>query len=173
MPAYFITGSPGAGKSTTLRALADRGYAAYDTDSMPGVSQLELRASGEPVTNWPPEPIDWDLYAWNWQPAAIAKLLAADGTVFLGGVVSNQGDFYNRFAAIFVLTISTDTLRHRILSRTEKDYGKEPNELAGLLAYHAKRESSLLAAPQAVAIDASRPVDKVIEDILHHVKNHD
>jgi hypothetical protein len=53
------------------------------------------------------------------------------------------------------------TLRHRLLNRTEHDYGKHPDELAGLLSYYAKREAELLAVPRAVAIDATQHLEKL------------
>lgn len=72
MPAYFITGSPDAGKSSVVRRSDDRDRAVCGTDSMPGsISQLQLRATGKPADAWPADLIVRDMFAWNWQPAAI------------------------------------------------------------------------------------------------------
>jgi hypothetical protein len=65
-----------------------------------------------------------------------------------------------------VLVVDTDTLRHRLLSRTGNDYGKHPGELAGILSYHPMLERELLSAPGAVAIDATKPLDAVVNEII-------
>jgi hypothetical protein len=73
---------------------------------------------------------------------------------------------YSLFEAIFVLVVDKGTLRHRLLSRTENDYGKHPDELAGILSYHPMLERELLSAPGAVAIDATKPLDAVVNEII-------
>jgi hypothetical protein len=161
---YLITGDSGSGKSTVAQALARRGYRSYNTDDMPDVTRLEDHA-GRPA-EWPGGPIDWSKYAWNWQEAALQGLLAGAGTVFVAAIVSNQARFYSLFEAIFVLVVDAGTLRHRLLSRTENDYGKHPDELAGILSYHPVLEGELLSAPGAVAIDATKPLDAVVNEIV-------
>ncbi len=169
MSKYLITANSGAGKSTVIKALKERGYTAYDTDDMPDVTRLQDMKTGKFV-DWPDPPIDWTRYGWNWQAKALADILASDETVFIGGVVSNQADFYHLFDHVFVLTLDAQTVRHRLLSRTEKDFGKHPDELAGLLEHHDNRQARFLAEPQAIAIDASQPVGQVVDEILSHVK---
>lgn len=164
MPSYLITGDPGAGKSAVAKLLAGRGYAAYDTDDLPDVTRLEDRA-GKPA-DWPQRPVDWSRYRWNWQEAALRKLLTGAGPVFVAAVVSNQERYYCLFDMIFVLVADPATLRRRLAGRGGNDYGKHPDELAGILDYHEERVAELLSAPHAVAIDATRPLEQVADDIL-------
>lgn len=121
--------------------------------------------SGRAV-DWPPKPIDWSKYAWNWQGEELKKLLASDETVFVGAIVSNQAQFYDLFDKIFVLTATPATVRRRLLNRTNNDFGKHPDELKGILAYHVHLQKKLLRIPTAVTIDANRPLDTVVDDIV-------
>ncbi len=164
MGKYFVTGSVGAGKSTVIRELLKRGFTAYDTDSQPGATRLEDN-NGNHVP-YPEAKIDWDQYQWNWSKSVILELLNSAENVVLGGVTSNQSDFYSYFDKIFVLTLNDATLRHRILSRTDKDYGKDPQQLEEEIAYRATRESDILKQPQAIAIDSTQSLDKVVESII-------
>ena len=164
MATYLITGDAGSGKSTVAQVLARRGYRSYDTDNMPDVTRLE-DSTGRPA-EWPEGPVDWSKYAWNWQEAGLQKLLIGARTAFVAAIVSNQARFYSLFEEIFVLVVDKGTLRHRLLSRTENDYGKHPDELAGILSYHPMLERELLSAPGAVAIDATKPLDAVVHEII-------
>jgi broad-specificity NMP kinase len=164
VPRYLITGDSGSGKTTVADALAARGFYAYSTDDEPGVTRLE-DGDGRP-TEWPDPPVDWSKVAWNWQEGPLLDLLAAAETVFVAAVTSNQERYYHLFDAIFVLIVDEATTRHRLLSRTDNDYGKDPEELARNLRGHAAFQRELLAAPRAVAIDALRPVEAVVDDII-------
>jgi gluconate kinase len=164
VPKYLITGIAGSGKTTVADALADLGYHAYSTDDLPGVTRFE-NDRGQP-TDWPDGAIDWSIYAWNWQEAALQQLLAGADTVFVAAITSNQASFYHLFEAIFVLIVDKATVRHRLLSRTSHDFGKHPDELAGILSGHADAQRELLGAPRAVAIDATRPLGVVVGEII-------
>ncbi len=168
MGKFFITGSPGAGKSSVVKKLQDRGYTAHDTDSLEGVTRLEDKKGNH--MPWPTGPIDWNIYEWNWSVSAIKKLLDSAEDVFLGGVANNQSDFYDDFDKIFVLYIPPDVLRHRLLSRTEKDYGKDPVQLAEELAYKEEREAGMLAHPSSIKIDATPPLNDIADKILELVQ---
>jgi broad-specificity NMP kinase len=169
MPAYLITGSPGVGKSTVTLALKDRGFKAYDSESMKDVTRLEYRATGEPA-EWPEPPIDWDVYDFVWQEKALRKLLDSGEVVFVGASVGNQDKFYQLFDKIFVLTLDNESLKKRLASR-DKSFGKHPDELAGILSYNTERQTRLMATPRAVAIDASRPLDEIVDEIIQHTNS--
>jgi hypothetical protein len=168
MSAYLITAVPGSGKSTVIAELARRGYAAYDTDEIPGATEFEDLHGN--IISKPTNPIDWNIYGWNWQSAKIHELLESADTVFLGAHVGNQSDFYAEFDHIFVLTVDEDTLRQRILTRTTNDYGKHPDDLQHMLNNRDAKQAGYLALPQAIAIDGTQTVGAVADEILRHVK---
>lgn len=112
----FITGVSGVGKTTVTQELARRGFTAYDTDEIPGLARLELRATGEPV-DWPTGQIDWGKYAWNIIPEVLEEILSQEENIFLSGVCGNQDLFYNKFGKLIVLTVDPETHLHRMRSR--------------------------------------------------------
>ena len=163
MAKFLITGDPGSGKSTLAKELGRRGYAAYDADDLPDVTRLE-DAAGRPA-DWPEPPLDWSRYAWNWQEEGLRERLASAGTVFVAAIASNQDKFYSWFDAIFVLVAGPAVLRERLDGR-EGRYGRHPAELAEILGGHAERVAGMLSPPHAVAVDATRPLQEVAEDVI-------
>src|SRR6202012_1776494 len=77
----LITGMSGAGKSTLLRALAGRGHMTVDTDYD-----------------------GWTLDDSRWDAARMSGLLAKESDVVVAGTVDNQGDFYECFDHVVLLS---------------------------------------------------------------------
>lgn len=163
---YFISGNAGSGKSSTIKELGNRGFNAYDTDEITNASVLTDKKTGEEVP-WPRPPIDWNRYSYDWRSDKIKEILDSEETIFLGGIVGNQEDFYSLFDKIFVLSLDSEIIKHRILTRTSKDYGKHPEQLAGILQYHKTLERKLLSEANSVTIDASQPLEKVVDEIIN------
>lgn len=169
MAKYFISGAAGAGKSTVIAELKQRGYVAYDLEQVPGAVRMEDKA-GNPVPT-PEHPIDWSKYASNWQHDTIMKLITGSGTIFVGGLANNQQEFYGNFDKIFVLRVTPDVQKHRLLTRTNKSFGKHPKELADSLEYGVLRDKNLMNQPQAIVIDATQPLNKVVDNILEYAND--
>lgn len=102
-----------------------------------------------------------DQYFWNWQEQPLKKLLISADTVLVGGIVSNQSKFYDLFDALFLLTVDSATLQHRLFTR--------PDELADILKHQVKFKAEVLANPKSISIDAAQPIDKIAQNILEHI----
>lgn len=171
MSVYFITGDPGSGKSTVIEELKSRGYTAYNTDDLPDITKLYDLQTDQPVEQWPSSPIDWTRYRWSWDIPALKKLLAeSPNPSFAAAITSNSDDNFHLFKQVFALKVSHDTLKHRVLTRTTNNYGKHPQELAGILKRNAV-SGEHWHAKGAIIIDADQPVTKVVDGILSHIDN--
>jgi dephospho-CoA kinase len=157
MSRILVTGISGTGKSSALAELGRRGYRVVDTDD-PG-----WREYHEYV-----EPSD-ELHRgeWLWVEERITELLDSDDgrPLFVQGCVRNQSKFYDRFNAVVLLSAPADLILDRIARRTTNNYGKTPVERAMILADLARVEP-LLRASSTHELDASRPLDEVVADLI-------
>jgi adenylate kinase family enzyme len=145
----LVTGMSGTGKSTALDELGRRGFRVVDTDG-PGWSE------------WVPATNDW-----LWVEDRIAELLASDedGVLYVSGCMSNQVKFYDRFDAVVLLSAPLEVILERVASRTTNDYGKGPGEL-DLIRLHLETVEPLLRATCTHELDASRPLDDVVDALV-------
>lgn len=147
----------GTGKSSALAELGRRGYRVVDTDD-PG--WREYRED--------PEPFD-ELHRgeWLWVEEEMTRLLDSDDgrSLFVAGCARNQSTFYGRFDAVVLLSAPADVILGRIARRTTNDYGKAPLERSMILDDLANIEP-LLRAGCTHELDASRPLDAVVADLI-------
>jgi broad-specificity NMP kinase len=162
MKRVLITGMSGTGKSTVIEELAARGYRAVDLDSdawsewvSVGYDALTGRA---------------DARDWVWRVDRVEQLLATEDAdvLFVSGCASNQGQFYEYFDHVVLLSAPAPVLVERLATRTTNAYGKRPDELAETLGYVATVEP-LLRRGATLEVDASAPLAQVVETILRHV----
>jgi dephospho-CoA kinase len=149
MAKVLITGMSGTGKSTALRVLAARGHRIVDTDT-------------DRWSRWVTEP---DGSAdWIWREQAMTDLLTGHdaGNLFVAGCRSNQGAFYPLFDHVVLLSAPAPVLLARIAARTDNPYGKSPAERAAVLD-HLEHVEPLLRATATAEIDASAPVEEVVQ----------
>jgi len=163
---YLIEGGSGTGKTSVATELQRRGYHVVHGDRV-------LAYPGDPRTGKRLDPLvvarhraDPDFvsrhHVWD---VDLVKALAADGThpvTFFCGGSRNVRRFLGLFDAVFVLEVDFETLNRRLDGRTD-EWGSEPAERALILRQHATREN---LPPDAIGIDATRPVARVVEDIL-------
>jgi dephospho-CoA kinase len=153
MGRVLVTGMSGMGKSTALAELGRRGFRVVDTDFGGWSEWIPARdgAEGE----------------WLWREDRIAELLASDDerTLYVSGCVANQGKFYDRFDAVVLLSAPVEVILDRVESRTTNEYGKRPGERDLILSHLASVEP-LLRATCTHEIDASRPLDDVVDALI-------
>lgn len=156
-----IDGLSGTGKSTLRAELSHRGWCAVDSDQ-------EFAYHGDPVSG---RPSDVKIRAhWIWDLDRLRAFCQQphEEPIFICGGAMNQDRCAELFAHRFLLRIDNETMRRRLLTRTDNDYGKDPAELAEQLDLnrHAWRSVN----PGWTVVDATRPIaevaDKVIEMTL-------
>lgn len=143
---YLISGLPGTGKTSVCNELQKRGFKAIDAD----------RAFSMQTEN-----------GWIWRDKDINRVLSdqTTDTLFICGSASNRDEYAHRFAKIFILYVDNNTLKTRLTTRTNNNFGKDPAVLArqltlneGVQEYSAKRGRQL--------IDATQSITKVTDEII-------
>ena len=147
MRAVLVTGMSGTGKSTVLRALAERGCGAVDTDEPDAEGAWVEVVDGEPL----------------WRLDRIRALLDRPRTqpLVVQGTVANQGALYDGFDAIVLLSAPADVLVERLRTRTTNDFGKTDAEREQVLRDLADVEP-LLRAGATHEVDATLPLEAVV-----------
>ncbi len=156
MSRVLVTGMSGTGKSSALAELGRRGYRVVDTDD-PG--WREYREYVPPTRLHRGE--------WLWVEERITGLLDSDDgrSLFVAGGARNQSRFYDRFDAVVLLSAPADVILDRVARRTTNNYGKTPLERAMILDDLARVEP-LLRESCTHELDASRPLDEVVADLI-------
>jgi dephospho-CoA kinase len=141
----------GAGKSTALQILGQRGHRVVDTDT-------------DEWSHWVSSPDGSP--DWIWREEPITRLLASHkhGHLFVAGCKTNQGKFYSQFDHIALLSAPAELLLARISARDNNPYGKRPEERALILQYLAEVEPRLRATA-TTEIDASAPISQVVQQL--------
>ena len=148
MTKILVTGMSGTGKSTALQVLRGRGHRVVDTDT-------------DEWSHWVRSPDGAP--DWIWREDAMTQLLASHdgGHLFVAGCKTNQGDFYDRFDHIALLSAPAEVLLARIAARTTNPYGQHPDEQAEILRNLAEVEPRLRATATA-EIDTRAPLAAVV-----------
>jgi hypothetical protein len=155
---YLIYGCSGTGKTTVCNELQRRGYQAIHGDR-------ELRGGprpGEsPSDGLPP----------IWDVAKVKALIANqdEAVTFFCGGTRNSSDFIDLLDGVFVLQIDDlDIVMSRIDERVRvdpSDWGGRPEEREIVKRLHQTKQ----AIAQGCAIDATAPLEQVVDEILRRV----
>lgn len=153
------------------RAHPRRGYRAYDTDE-DEIAQWRNKVTGEITalldeSHRTPEFIAENV--WWADPARVRGLAeeAEQCRVFLCGSVGNDDEVRPLFDKVFLLAVDEATMRHRLLTRTSHDFGTRPHELQMLLVWNEMLEAHYVGSG-AIKVDATEPLDVVVDEILRH-----
>ncbi len=150
MKRILLTGMSGTGKSSVVRALANRGYKAIDTDA----------GWSEPLPDG----------RQRWREDAIEALMATEDAevLFVAGCEENQAKFHTQFDHIILLSAPSETLVERLATRTSNSYGKAPEELSRVLD-DVNTVEPLLRQVADHEIRTTMPLDEVVTTILRLV----
>jgi len=157
---YLIDGGSGTGKTAVCNELQRRGYQAIHGDR-------ELRGEpqtgegGAPERHLPP----------RWDVAKVKAVLADHDeavTFFCGGCL-NSSEFIHLLDGVFILEVDDlATLMQRIDERVlvdPSDWGGRQEERDVIRRLHHTKEG----LAQGCAVDATAPLQSVVDEILHRV----
>ncbi|MDY0097469.1 MAG: AAA family ATPase [Candidatus Dojkabacteria bacterium] len=162
---YFITGTPGSGKTTIGKLLQEKGYAFVDSDHAPGLANWYNDAIGEVVPSNTKEDAEWYRHhSWNWDREELKKLLDAykEKDVFLCGITSNQTNDLDLFDKVFLLTANQDELRTRMLNRRTT---ANAETIEGVFEWHDVFEKEMIKHG-AEPIDSTQDPGDIVNEIL-------
>ena len=159
---YLVEGVSGAGKTSVCKELQRRGYRAINGD-------IELAYQGDPETG---RPTDGSVHEHHlWQVDRVKALVAdqdAEVTFFCGGS-RNFSKFIDLFDGVFVLEVDLETLNRRLVGRPEDEWGGKQAEREFIARLHRTREDIPSAG---IAIDATAPIARVVDDIVRQSEAH-
>ncbi len=113
----------------------------------------------------------WVLDDGLWDEPRVAQLLATERDVVVSGTVSNQGEFYDRFEHVVLLSAPLDVLLERVASRSSNPYGRTVEQRAEIAGYVESVEP-LLRRGASLELDGRRPVEEladVVEALVRSV----
>ena len=152
---YLVEGLSGTGKSVVYEELIRRGYKAVSADR-------EWSYHADPDTGLPGGPAGHDNWMWD-REKAVGELASSEPEVlFVCGSSRNRDEFLRYFTKVFNLRIDDDTMRQRLLERTDDDW---PLGQAGVeLMLELNRSDDRPAG--AIDVDATRSLDDVVDELL-------
>lgn len=169
MALIYVTGAPGAGKTTLMQELGKRGFETYDVDDS-NIGGAHNKLSGKRVTIPPAEarPKEWfETHEWRTSRLAIEELKrrAKNKTILLCGVAPDDAELLSIFDQVIYLDVDEATLKERIAKRKDNDYGKNDFELADILERRRTMDARYKNLGVLI-IDGSRELKEVADNIV-------
>lgn len=175
MPLIYITGIPGSGKSTVRNELLSLGYEVYG-GAEDNLATFYNVNTGERVDGWVPSnkrTEEWNSqHTWKIPRETIQELkdTSKGKTIFLCAVTKNdKSELWDLFDLVIALTINEETLRSRLLTRTNNDVGKTEHELQVLV----ERQNGIAEGYEnlgATLVDATQSIENVVSEVLKRAK---
>lgn len=158
---FLVEGVSATGKTSVCEELQRRGHHAVHGDR-------ELAYQGDPATGAPVVGGGHEHHLWQVDKV---RALVADqdhATTFFCGGSRNFPDFIDVFDAVFVLTIDRATLDRRLDQRPRGEWGARESERALVQQLHHSGQD----VPDGIAIDATAPLARVVDQILTLAARH-
>jgi hypothetical protein len=154
---YLIEGLSGTGKTSVADELARRGHHVIHGDR-------ELAYRGDPETGEPVPGFGHEHHIWDVERV---KALVADRThpaTFFCGGSRNFSKLIGLFDAVFVLEVDLETLQRRLDERPDEEWGGGVAvERERIVRWH---ETKADVPADGIAIDATAPIEQVVDEIL-------
>lgn len=147
------------GKTSIIESLAAQGHKAIDLDTDQYSEWVTIDDSDDLT---PEEGRDW-----MWREDRVKKLLSTEDAdlLFVSGCAENMGQFLTQFNHVILLSAPSQVIVDRLATRTNNDFGKEPNQVKQVLALQ-KTVEPLLRKVATDEINTSTPLNEVVRQVL-------
>lgn len=156
---FLIEGASCTGKTSVCKELQRRGYQAINGDT-------DLAYQGDPLTGAATPGRTHEHHIWRIEAVEALAANSDEPVTFLCGGSRNFSRFIHLFDRVFVLDIDEDTLLRRLAERPTDEFGAKPAERELVIRLHRTKED----LPTGVLIDATQPLDGVVDQILRLAK---
>lgn len=176
MAVNFITGAPGAGKTTLTDEMVMRGYTAYDTDD-PGRTGMagwhDLRTK-EYVAGFNEIPLTDELFqthVWRLTDSAIEdfRIRGRNELIYLSGRLKSPESVISICKHIVFLTVSGNVIDARLTARSLMpgvvEWGSERSQIDRSIVINEEITEEYRALG-AIMINAERPIAEIANDII-------
>lgn len=165
---YLVTGTSGTGKSTVCKIIEQSGIKTLDGDS---IANWADRKTGLRPKKTHPTDADWvNNHLWVWDENRLYSLhqQSSDEVIFLAGSADHMDKYWHLFKKVFLLELTAEETKERVMNRTSHDYGKGEGQMEAILTWRDEL-SDLALKLGAVRVDASPPADTVANFIMKQV----
>lgn len=164
---YYVTGVSGTGKSTIAKELNKRGIFAIDQDSICNWKNNDTKEYSKFKFGIGTEFLENN--DWYCDIDKLKKALEKEeAIVFVCGSSANHDEYIDMFEKVFFLKCAPEVFLKRINERIDHDFGKHESESEHILGYYKEYEKDLVSKG-AIIIDADKPIEQVLEDILNNL----
>lgn len=171
----LITGVSGSGKSEVSRKLKDLGYETHDMDTLKDLCVMVDKKTGLPTPYDNGNDVEkMEKMYWLYKPEVLKNIIVhqKNETEFYSGWPNNLEEIVSLFTKVIVLSASADTIRQRLLSRTDNGFGKSVEVQDYILSGKEKMESELKEG-DAIIINSERSLNQVVEEVIEKVTDAD
>lgn len=162
----YVTGVSGTGKTTVAEELEKRGIHTISVDETPGLCMWVDKQTRKKVGyNHPLDKEFIEGHEYICDEKKLENLMEEkEGTAVVLGVVSNQDNLLHLFDKIVLLKCEPEVFLDRIQKRTNNEFGKDETAQELLSNWYKKYEKEM-QDKGAVSVDASRPIEEVVEEV--------
>ncbi len=164
----LVTGRVGSGKTTVSKELNRRGYTAFDSDDVPGLSAW-TDSNGNKKHFADNSYIDLSEYDWLWDKHVLQNLIKQHEDIFICGGAHNDLSFDDLFDAHFVLDVEPTVQIQRILNREDNDYAKDPRMHQQVIDNQREHLAKAVKMGHKV-VDANKPISEVVDYMLRQLQ---